>query len=287
METVLQVRGREIGPARLVLVEWPWGSLPCGTSSSTFAAFSSPSCNAGSQTLRVESGPGPRVLFKPETGSSQTSLVAGVQFQHSQAASDLNRQDVHDLSGRHNLASEVAGVSPPKTRSAKRILGPLSSGLVLLRHAVHGFLTGDSILIFNSLWRSPWRVLRADFQFFRHAPRQTYTMGILFAARRRRLLMSHVKSIDRTGFRIVDNAEVIAAARTGALSLVIARVLEIKRSKHPDGISSPFKTRLSNPKRICSRSNATQVYIDPQTSNVIMQIRDPPCAQNLITRFCK
>jgi MoxR-like ATPase len=25
METVLQVRGREIGPARLVLVEWPWG----------------------------------------------------------------------------------------------------------------------------------------------------------------------------------------------------------------------------------------------------------------------
>ena len=50
-------------------------------------------------------------------------LVAGVQFQHSQAASDHNQLDVHDLGGRHNMASEVAGVSPPKMRSAKRILG--------------------------------------------------------------------------------------------------------------------------------------------------------------------
>lgn len=58
----------------------------------------------------------------------------------------------------------------------------------------------------------------------------------------------------------------------------------IKRSKHPDGISSPFETKLSNPKRICSRPNATKVNIDPQARNVIMQLRHPRRAQELITR---
>jgi hypothetical protein len=44
----------------------------------------------------------------------------------------------------------------------------------------------------------------------------------------------------------------------------------VKGSKHPDGISDPLKTRLSNPKRICARPNTTEINIDPQVCNVIM-----------------
>jgi len=44
----------------------------------------------------------------------------------------------------------------------------------------------------------------------------------------------------------------------------------VKRSKHPDGISGPLKTRLSNAKRICARQNTTEINIDPQIGNVIM-----------------
>jgi hypothetical protein len=58
----------------------------------------------------------------------------------------------------------------------------------------------------------------------------------------------------------------------------------VDASEHPDGISSPFKAGLSNSKRICSRPNATEVNIDSQTSNVIMQDRDPRSAQELIAR---
>jgi hypothetical protein len=58
-------------------------------------------------------------------------------------------------------------------------------------------------------------------------------------------------------------------------------------SIHVDGISSPFKARPSDPKRIRSRPNATQVNIDPQTNNVIMQLRDPGRAQELVTRVSK
>ena len=44
----------------------------------------------------------------------------------------------------------------------------------------------------------------------------------------------------------------------------------------------PLKIGLSNPKRICSRPNATEVNIDPQNSNVIMQLRRPRRAQKLV-----
>src|ERR1700733_5001992 len=58
-------------------------------------------------------------------------------------------------------------------------------------------------------------------------------------------------------------------------------------SKHPDGISGPLKTRLSNPKRIYPRPNVAKVNINPQISNVIVQLRDSRRAQNLVTRFCE
>jgi hypothetical protein len=58
-------------------------------------------------------------------------------------------------------------------------------------------------------------------------------------------------------------------------------------SKHPDGISGPLKARLSNPKRICPCPNVAEVNINPQISNVIVQLRDPRRAQNLVTRFCE
>src|SRR5579863_7221175 len=53
-------------------------------------------------------------------------------------------------------------------------------------------------------------------------------------------------------------------------------------SENSDGISGPLKTRLSNPKRIFSGPNATEVNIDPQTHNVIMQFRHPRRAQKLV-----
>ena len=81
---------------------------------------------------------------------------------------------------------------------------------------------------------------------------------------------------------MLSNAEVIATARTGELSLVVTS--GIKRSKHPDGISSPLKTRLSKPERICSRPNATEVNIDPQNSNVFMQLGHPRRAQKPVAR---
>jgi hypothetical protein len=56
-------------------------------------------------------------------------------------------------------------------------------------------------------------------------------------------------------------------------------------SKHPDGISGPLKARLSNPKRICSCPNVAEVNTNPQISNVIVQLRDPRRAQNLVTSF--
>ena len=58
-----------------------------------------------------------------------------------------------------------------------------------------------------------------------------------------------------------------------------------KESKHPDGVSGPLKTRLSNPKRICARPNTTEVNIDPQTDNVILQLCRTGRAQDLIARL--
>ncbi len=43
-------------------------------------------------------------------------------------------------------------------------------------------------------------------------------------------------------------------------------------------------TRLSNPKRIFSGPNATEVNIAPQDGNVITQFRHPRRAQKLVTR---
>jgi ACR3 family arsenite transporter len=51
-----------------------------------------------------------------------------------------------------------------------------------------------------------------------------------------------------------------------------------------DGILGPLKIGLSNPKRVCSRPNATEVNIDPQNSNVFMQFRHPRRAQKLVAR---
>ena len=58
-------------------------------------------------------------------------------------------------------------------------------------------------------------------------------------------------------------------------------------SKHPNGISGPLKTRLSNSKRIYALPYTTEVNINPQVSNVIVQLRRPRSAQNLTTRFCQ
>ena len=55
-------------------------------------------------------------------------------------------------------------------------------------------------------------------------------------------------------------------------------------SENSDAISGPLKTSLSNPKRIFSGSNAPEVNIDPQTHNVIMQLRHPRRAQRLVAR---
>jgi hypothetical protein len=69
-----------------------------------------------------------------------------------------------------------------------------------------------------------------------------------------------------------------------AISLVIGSG---QGSKHPDAISSPFKAGLPNPKKICSLSNTTEINIEPQISNVIVQLRHPRRAQNLVIRFCE
>jgi hypothetical protein len=55
-------------------------------------------------------------------------------------------------------------------------------------------------------------------------------------------------------------------------------------SKHSHGISGPVNTGLSNPQRICARSNTPEVNIDLQISNVIMQLRHTSSSQNLVTR---
>jgi hypothetical protein len=56
-------------------------------------------------------------------------------------------------------------------------------------------------------------------------------------------------------------------------------------SKHSGGISGPLEFRLSNSKRIWAWPNTTEVNIDPQFGNVIMQLRHPRRAHHLITRF--
>jgi len=56
-------------------------------------------------------------------------------------------------------------------------------------------------------------------------------------------------------------------------------------SKHPDGISSPLKTRLSKPKKIWPRLCATKVNINPQISNVVVKLCHPRRAQDLVARL--
>ena len=63
--------------------------------------------------------------------------------------------------------------------------------------------------------------------------------------------------------------------------------LGIKRSKHPDGISGPLKTGLSDRKRIFSGPNTTELNIDTQTNHVIMQLCHPRRTQKLVTRVIK
>ena len=58
-------------------------------------------------------------------------------------------------------------------------------------------------------------------------------------------------------------------------------------SKHPYGISGPLKTSLSKPKRICPHPYATKVNVNPQMSNVVVQLCHPCPPHNLVTRFCK
>ncbi len=83
-------------------------------------------------------------------------------------------------------------------------------------------------------------------------------------------MLNAVVSANQASLWMVGDAGTIAAAGTGGSQSGDHQRIEIKRSKHPDGISSPFKTRLANPKKICSWLNATEVNIDPQTGNVIM-----------------
>jgi hypothetical protein len=59
----------------------------------------------------------------------------------------------------------------------------------------------------------------------------------------------------------------------------------VKESKHPDGISGPLKTSLTNPKRICARTNTTEINIDLQVGHVILQQCRARRAQNLVARF--
>jgi len=58
-------------------------------------------------------------------------------------------------------------------------------------------------------------------------------------------------------------------------------------SKQAYGISAPLKTRLPNPKKICSRRNTPNVNIDPQAGNVITQLCRARRAQNLVARLSK
>jgi hypothetical protein len=53
-----------------------------------------------------------------------------------------NRLDVNDLSVRHSLVIEGTGMSPPKMRSAKRILGSLAAhwdNSLLSIHLIAGY----------------------------------------------------------------------------------------------------------------------------------------------------
>jgi len=81
--------------------------------------------------------------------------------------------------------------------------------------------------------------------------------------------------------------------RTFVNLLSLARCsLEQTRDARPIGIKThgwdieSIQDRLSTPREY-PRPNATEVNIDPQTSNVIMQLRDLRRAQNLITCFCE
>src|SRR3981081_793424 len=56
-------------------------------------------------------------------------------------------------------------------------------------------------------------------------------------------------------------------------------------SKHPNGVPGPLKITLPNPERICSRPNATKVNINPQISNMVMQLGHTSRSQHLVTRL--
>jgi hypothetical protein len=49
--------------------------------------------------------------------------VAGFLIATCPVAGEDNRLDLQDLSFRHNLSVDECGLSPPKVRSAKKILG--------------------------------------------------------------------------------------------------------------------------------------------------------------------
>ncbi len=106
---------------------WSWQSshgrnLPCGTANSTVGCIFGCVLSRESHRPRVDSGAGPWVVFKAERDSSQMCSVTNTQFQHGEPLGDYERLDVNDLSVRNNLAIEGAGMSPPKMRSAKRML---------------------------------------------------------------------------------------------------------------------------------------------------------------------
>lgn len=71
----------EIGPARLVLVEWPWALSSLRDLKFDLQRRFRVRRSTPITRQRVDSGAGPRVLFKPETDSSQTRFVASAQSQ--------------------------------------------------------------------------------------------------------------------------------------------------------------------------------------------------------------
>jgi hypothetical protein len=70
-----------IGSARLVLVEWPWAWSSLRNLKFDIQRHFRLRCVTPGRRPRVDSGAGPRVLFKTETASSQTHFVADAEFQ--------------------------------------------------------------------------------------------------------------------------------------------------------------------------------------------------------------
>ena len=75
-----------------------------------------------SQRPRVDSGAGPGSYLKRNGIPVKRALQRVLNSRQVESLGEYNRLDVNDLSVRNNLAIEDAAMSPPKMRSAQKIL---------------------------------------------------------------------------------------------------------------------------------------------------------------------